>query len=111
MAARGSILGRKQEEAIAALLTQRHVEEARTVKKLVEYRNTRGIWTEFLRAVGLSGFADCRDPQHQTKQELHKHTELPDTKIGSHRPELTHKNIVGSCPSIRLSTLSANTQK
>jgi hypothetical protein len=28
MAARGSILGRKQEEAIAALLTQRNVEEA-----------------------------------------------------------------------------------
>jgi len=28
MAARGSILGRKQEDAIAALLTQRNVEEA-----------------------------------------------------------------------------------
>jgi hypothetical protein len=28
MAARGSILGRKQEDAIAALLTQRNIEEA-----------------------------------------------------------------------------------
>jgi transposase-like protein len=51
MAARGSILGRKQEDAIAALLTQRNVEEAaraagigaRTLLrwlKLPEFQNT-----------------------------------------------------------------------
>src|SRR5215472_14201082 len=36
---------------------------------------------------------------------------MPNTTIISHRPELTHKNIVSCRPSMRLSTLSANTTK
>src|SRR6516162_8758435 len=35
----------------------------------------------------------------------------PNTKITSHPPDLTHKKIVSSCPSIRLSTLSVKTAK
>src|SRR5215469_17389030 len=36
---------------------------------------------------------------------------MPNTMIVSHRPELTHKNMVSCCPSMRLSALSANTTK
>src|SRR5215467_12962541 len=35
----------------------------------------------------------------------------PNTKITSPPPDLTHKKIVSSCPSLRLSTLSVNTAK
>ena len=35
----------------------------------------------------------------------------PNTKITSHPPDLTHKKIVSSCPSIRLSTPSVKTAK
>jgi hypothetical protein len=36
---------------------------------------------------------------------------MPNATIVSHRPELTHKNIVSCCPSMRLSRLSASTTK
>src|SRR5215467_3996136 len=36
---------------------------------------------------------------------------MPNTMIVSHRPELTHKNMVSCCPSMRLSALSAEHDK
>jgi len=60
----------------------------------------------------FGGFADHRDPHCQTRTEACRTTlSTPNTKITSRPPDLTHKKIVSSCPSIRLSTLSSNTAK
>jgi hypothetical protein len=36
---------------------------------------------------------------------------MPNTTIVSHRPEIIYQNIVSCCPSMHLSTLSANAAK
>jgi hypothetical protein len=41
------------------------------------------------------------------EQKLQNTLRIPNTKISSHRPELTQNHVVAPDPSIRLSTLSA----
>ena len=48
---------------------------------------------ELPRAITLRGFADCRDPQPETRTGVAYRLNIPETMISSQRPKLTHKSI------------------
>jgi hypothetical protein len=83
------------------------------VKKFVESIGAAGCSTvtEFLTGSGCYSpeFGAACAVRSQTGASWHTTLGVPDTKISSHLPDLSHNHMVG--PSIRPSRLSAKTKK